>query len=491
MRVGELARRTGVGVSTLRAWERRFRFLEPQRSPAGHRVYDETDVDRVEAVVRLVAEGLTLAAAITRVASVGTGALPDGEGEALLFAQILQVADQGIWVSKDGRTRYANRRAAEMMGYSVDELVAIPVLEFFDPEDLPAVKERNAQVRAGSRLHFRTALRRSDGSRFLAEITTTPLFSSAGVYDGAVALVSDVTARDLADTQARLRAMLLDSIGEAVTAANADGKVVYINPAAERLFGWRAEEVLGREGRALLAAPEDAAHAERIHEGLLKGRGYAGALRMSRRDGTEFDAQMTCTPALDEHGTVVGLVAVINDQTERDRRDRDARTREAQAETLALLGSQALRQRADSAVAPAPVVTESVVATRRTLRADQAIAFNVVDGADQLGMRAASPHIDERIVVPTGSRSFAGYVALARNVVLVHNTEHDERFDACAVPGLAVTASAIGAPIFGPDGIVGVLTAESSAPASFDHGDGHFIQGMANIIGSALRSSRA
>ena len=53
MRVGELARRTGVGVSTLRAWESRFRFLQPQRSPAGHRVYLESDVGRVEAVLRL------------------------------------------------------------------------------------------------------------------------------------------------------------------------------------------------------------------------------------------------------------------------------------------------------------------------------------------------------------------------------------------------------------------------------------------------------
>src|SRR4051812_34502718 len=104
MRVGELARRTGVGVSTLRAWERRFGFLDPDRSPAGHRVYGEDDVERVNAVLRLVAEGLTLPAAIGRITSVGTGALPAGEGEALLYGQILQVADQGVWVSKDGRT---------------------------------------------------------------------------------------------------------------------------------------------------------------------------------------------------------------------------------------------------------------------------------------------------------------------------------------------------------------------------------------------------
>src|SRR3954452_18361580 len=125
MRVGELARRTGVGVSTLRAWEHRFRFLEPERSPAGHRVYEEADVERVEAVVRLVAEGLTLAAAISRVASVGTAALPAGEAEALLYGQILQAAGQGIWVIHDGRTRYANRRMAELMGCSVEELIAM------------------------------------------------------------------------------------------------------------------------------------------------------------------------------------------------------------------------------------------------------------------------------------------------------------------------------------------------------------------------------
>jgi DNA-binding transcriptional MerR regulator len=99
LRIGELARRTGVGVSTLRAWENRFRFLQPERSPAGQRLYLESDVDRVDAVLRLVSGGLTLPAAIARVSSVGVGAQPVGEGEALLYDQILQVAGEGIWVS--------------------------------------------------------------------------------------------------------------------------------------------------------------------------------------------------------------------------------------------------------------------------------------------------------------------------------------------------------------------------------------------------------
>jgi PAS domain S-box-containing protein len=216
MRIGEVARRTGVGVSTLRAWESRFRFLEPQRSPAGHRLYDEADVERVEAVLRLIAEGLTLAAAIARVAGAGIGALPEGEGEALLYGQILQATDQGVWVSKDGRTRYANRRMAEMLGYPVEELLTVPVVDLLGRELLPAIRERGALTRDGHQLHFIQELRRADGSTFMAEITTTPLPTPTGRYEGAVALVNEISGRDDAD-RARLQATLLGAVGEAVS----------------------------------------------------------------------------------------------------------------------------------------------------------------------------------------------------------------------------------------------------------------------------------
>jgi PAS domain S-box-containing protein len=486
MRVGELARRTGVGVSTLRAWESRFHFFAPARSPAGHRLYEESDVERVDAVVRLVAEGLTLAAAIARVASVGPGALPEGEAEALLYRQILQCADQGLWVAKDGRTRYANRRMAELMETSVEVLVATPVREFFRAEDEAVVKEQTEQVRAGNRFHSVFELRRPDGSTFLAEITSTPLFSAAGGYDGTVALVSDITDRHEIEARERLRATLLDAVGEAVAAATPDAKVVYINRAAERLFGWRAAEVIGRDGRELFVASEAAEEAERVHSRLVAGRRFTGRLKLSRRDGTEFVAHMTSEPAVDDTGAIVGLVAVFSDQTERDRLDRDLRKRELQTETLALLGAQALRQRMNADVAATLVPTEAVEATRRLLGADSVAVLDLLGDTNELRLRIASPARDEAIVVPAGSRSFAGYVTLARKGVLVENVKQDSRFDDDKESSGQSVASAVGAPIFGPDGILGVLTAESSTFNRFDQGDANFVQAVANIIGTAL-----
>jgi methanogenic corrinoid protein MtbC1 len=57
LRIGEVARRTGVAVATLRAWETRYGLLVPERTEGGHRLYREADVARVDAVRRLVAQG--------------------------------------------------------------------------------------------------------------------------------------------------------------------------------------------------------------------------------------------------------------------------------------------------------------------------------------------------------------------------------------------------------------------------------------------------
>lgn len=486
LRIGELARRTGVGVSTLRAWENRFRFLQPERSSAGQRLYLESDVDRVDAVLRLVSEGLTLSAAIARVSSVGVGAQPVGEGEALLYGQILQVAGEGIWVSREGRTRYVNRRMADLMHCSVDDLLATPVLEFHSPEDVQLTKERGAMVRGGNRVQFTQVLRRTDGSTFLAQIDTAPLINQSGQYEGAVALVRDIDAQAEEETQARFRSALLDSIGEAVAAADPDGKLIYVNAAAERLFGWRSADVIGRDGRALMASPDAFEDADRMHFKLLAGKRFSGSLKLARLDRTEFSAHLKAAPAFDDEGELLGITAVITDQSEHNQLQRERRALETQMETLALLGIQALYQRTSDRTARDHIVVEALETIGRVLEAELVTVIDVAPSTGELQVRAMAPPLREPIVLPSGSRSFAGYVALARKVVVVDNARHDRRFEITSTHTGFQTASAIGAPIFGPGAMYGIITAESSTPRAFDHSAGHFVQGIANVIGVIL-----
>jgi PAS domain S-box-containing protein len=484
MRVGELARRTGVGVSTLRAWERRFGFLEPVRSPSGQRLYGDVDVERVSAVCRLVAEGLTLSAAVGRVTSAGTGALSTGEDEAFLLHQVMQAADQGIWVLQRGRTRYVNRRMAELMGCSIDELMTRPVLEFVEPEFLDVVKAQGRDVRAGQRIRFEMPMRRADASTFLAEISTTPLRTGSGAHEGAVAVVSDVTARSAADADARFRTALLDAIGEAVLAASPDGTIMYANAAAERLFGWRVAELIGQNGLELLPTPEATTNSQRIHARLLTKRQYSGELGLTRRDGSHFAAHLTGAPVLDSHGALTGVIAVLSDITERDRLEQEVQTRELQAETVALLGARTLRS--DPNEVPL-ILTEAVEAVRRVLQSERTALFEFVEGRDELTARASSPHIDESVKIPSGSRSLPGYTALAGKVVLLEDARRDRRFDISPFALTLGISSAIAAPVFGPSGVCGVLVAAHTLPHKFDVSAGQFMQSVANVVGITLQ----
>ncbi len=67
LRIGELARRAGIPVSTLRAWERRYGILEPIRSESGYRLYSEADEDQLKEMVALIAAGAAPAEAAGRV----------------------------------------------------------------------------------------------------------------------------------------------------------------------------------------------------------------------------------------------------------------------------------------------------------------------------------------------------------------------------------------------------------------------------------------
>lgn len=67
LRIGEVSRRTGVSVATLRAWERRYGLLDPHRTDGGHRLYREADVDRVRMMSRLLDDGWSAGAAAREV----------------------------------------------------------------------------------------------------------------------------------------------------------------------------------------------------------------------------------------------------------------------------------------------------------------------------------------------------------------------------------------------------------------------------------------
>ncbi|CAN5607950.1 hypothetical protein BH23BAC4_BH23BAC4_09050 [soil metagenome] len=108
---------------------------------------------------------------------------------------------------------------------------------------------------------------------------------------------------------------LLDAVGQAIIATDLCGKITYWNPAAEALYGWTSDEVVGRNISEVTPTEATTQQAEEILASLTQGESWTGEFHVQRRDGTEFPALVTDTPIFNDAGELAGIIGISIDNT--------------------------------------------------------------------------------------------------------------------------------------------------------------------------------
>lgn len=129
----------------------------------------------------------------------------------------------------------------------------------------------------------------------------------------------DISEGQQAEESIRFQARLLDSLEQAVIATDMAGAVIYWNRFAESLYGWSAEEVAGRNIMELTPADISKAQGAEILSRLRAGESWSGEFFVPRRDGSQFPAMISDSPVYDDEGTMIGIVGISRDITERKR----------------------------------------------------------------------------------------------------------------------------------------------------------------------------
>jgi PAS domain S-box-containing protein len=240
-----------------------------------------------------------------------------------MFTGLLEAApDAMVCVEAGGRIALVNAQTERMFGYRRDELIGRPV-EILVPEAARAVHPGHRTRYAADPqprpmgAEMELAGRRRDGTTFPAEISLSAIDTDEGML--VTAAVRDVTGRRLAaETTARL-ASIIQSSHDAVIGKTLDQVVTSWNPGAERLYGYTAEEMIGRHIQLLIPA-EDRAEESRLLAAVAHGARLEEHLaRRVRKDGTTLSVTLTISPIADSQGKLVGLSTVARDVTERQR----------------------------------------------------------------------------------------------------------------------------------------------------------------------------
>jgi PAS domain S-box-containing protein len=126
------------------------------------------------------------------------------------------------------------------------------------------------------------------------------------------------TAPVAGELSAAYLAQLLDAVEQAVIATDPAGEIVFWNRCAERLYGWSAAEVLGRNVVEVVPSEMSREQAADLMERLRAGERWEGEFPVRRRDGSRFHAWVADVPVRDEAGRVMGIVGISTDLTQRN-----------------------------------------------------------------------------------------------------------------------------------------------------------------------------
>jgi PAS domain S-box-containing protein len=182
---------------------------------------------------------------------------------------------------------------------------------------------------------------RPDGLRVPFIPYPTPIFNAAGVFIGAVNMLVDITERKRVEESKRFLASIIDTSDDAIISKDTNGIITSWNRAAERLFGYLAEEVIGKSITIIIPADrqdEEPFILERIRRG--ERIDHYETVRQCK-DGSLIDISLSVSAIRDEEGRVVGAAKIARDISERKRAERHttALAQEAEHRTRNILAT--------------------------------------------------------------------------------------------------------------------------------------------------------
>ncbi|HET9012758.1 MAG TPA: PAS domain S-box protein, partial [Gemmatimonadaceae bacterium] len=272
-----------------------------------------------------------------------TSALILGFGEVARVAQVAahdrsetlrvtlhSIGDAVITTDTRGHITSLNAVAESLTGWAYADAAGQPLDAVFRivnestrlPVDNPAAKALQAGTVVGLANH--TVLIRRDGVEHPIDDSAAPIRDAEGEVSGCVLVFRDVTAQRQTERErasqlqtARILAAIVDSSEDAIIRKRLDGTIETWNAGAERLFGYRAADAIGRH--VSLVIPSDRIHEEEQIIATLKAGRRINHFETERvrADGARIWVSLTISPIADETGTVVAASKIVRDVTPR------------------------------------------------------------------------------------------------------------------------------------------------------------------------------
>jgi len=236
------------------------------------------------------------------------------------LSDFIEKADVALHsVAEDGTILWANQAELQLLGYSHNQYIGHNIAEFHVDELV--IFDILNRLKNGEDLHrYETRVRRGDGSIRYVSISSS-VYRENGRFVHTRCVTLDITAQKTSSQLQDRLAAIVESSDDAIISKDLQGIIRSWNRGAERLFGYQAQEIIGKH-ISTLAAPDRMDEIPDILERIARGeRVDHYETRRKTKDGRILTISLTVSPIRDETGAIIGASKVARDITERQHQE--------------------------------------------------------------------------------------------------------------------------------------------------------------------------
>ncbi len=211
-----------------------------------------------------------------------------------------------------------NRAGEQWFGRTREELVGKNAYDLFPEERADRYKQRFEDVlsRGGMVEYPDARVLTANGEYQWMHTRVVPVFNDDGEPEYLIGISVDITRRREAEEDRSRFFEAVRQSAESIVITDTAATIQFVNPAFERISGYRSEEVVGRNPRILQSGKYDKEFYRQMWDRLSRGKVWQGELVNKKKDGSLFTEDVTISPVMDESGVMVNYIAVKRDVTE-------------------------------------------------------------------------------------------------------------------------------------------------------------------------------
>jgi len=235
-----------------------------------------------------------------------------------IYREFARLSPVGLFISdKNGTPIYWNEQFPKITGLSISDFKNIDWLSTIHPKDREMIFQKwSESIKHKSEYKQEHRYKKTNGEITLAIVHAVPRTDQNNNFKGHIGTIIDITERGKYEKTINYLANLVETTSDAIISTDLNFKILSWNKGAEKIYGWKADEVIGKRLDKILQTDYINLKENQVVRLFLKNEHWLGNVRQKHKNGNFLDIVASVNLLKDEEGNRIGAVSINRDFTD-------------------------------------------------------------------------------------------------------------------------------------------------------------------------------